>query len=131
MIAGGVTLAVGYLAGIGYAASQGFDNGTGWLAVPVAGPWGAIQARDFKCKSSAQVSQKDINRCVDGALGEVGAITFLAMSGLVQAVGATLFLVGAGTVDHQWVRADLAEVEVQAAPGPVGTGYGLQISGKF
>lgn len=132
MIGGGLTWAGAYAAGLIFAVSNGFDNGTGWLAAPVVGPWGAISGRNFKCESSQNATQKEVNKCVDGAMGEVTSITFLAMMGLLQAVGATLFFVGAGDKTHEWVRADLADVEVKADAGRVGdSAYGLVLDGSF
>lgn len=132
MIGGGVTWAAAYGAGLVYAMGKSFDNGTGWLAVPLIGPWGAISGRDFRCQSSQNVTQKEIDTCVDGALSEITSITFLAMMGMVQAVGATLFFVGIGDTTERWLRADLADVEVSADTGQVGdSGYGLVLSGTF
>lgn len=132
MIGGGLTWAAAYGAGLVYAMGKNFDNGTGWLAAPVIGPWGAISGRDFRCESSQSVTQKEIDTCVDGALGEVTSITFLAMMGMVQAVGVTLFFVGVGDTTDQWLRADLAEVQVSADTGPVGdAGYGFVLNGAF
>lgn len=132
MIGGGLTWAAAYGAGLIYAAGKNFDNGTSWLAAPVIGPWGAISGRDFSCESSQNVTQKEIDSCVDGALGEVTSITFLAMMGMVQAVGVTLFFVGVGDTTERWLRADLADVEVSADTGQVGdSGYGLVLNGAF
>ncbi len=132
MTGGGLTWGGAYAAGLVYAMGKSFDNGTGWLAAPLVGPWAAIGGRDFKCKSSNNVTQKEIDKCVDGALNEVTSITFLAMMGLVQAVGATLFFVGVGDTTREWVRADLAKVQVSADAGPVGdSAYGLNLSGRF
>lgn len=132
MIGGGLTWVAAYGAGLIYAAGKNFDNGTGWLAAPLIGPWGAISGREFRCESSQNVTQKEIDTCVDGALSEVTSITFLAMMGMVQAVGVTLFFVGVGDTTEQWLRADLAEVEVSADAGQVGdSGYGLVLNGAF
>lgn len=132
MIGGGLTWVAAYGAGLIYAMGKSFDNGTGWLAAPLIGPWGAISGREFRCESSQNVTQKEIDKCVDGALSEVTSITFLAMMGLVQAVGATLFFVGVGDTTEQWLRADLADVEVSADAGQVGdSAYGFVLNGVF
>jgi len=132
MIGGGLTWAAAYGTGLVYAMGKSFDNGTGWLAAPIVGPWGAISGRDFKCESSQDVTQDQVDSCVDGALGEVTSITFLAMMGMVQAVGVTLFFVGVGDTTEQWLRADLADVQVGADTGPVGdSGYGFVLDGTF
>jgi hypothetical protein len=132
MIGGALVWAAAYGGGLIYAASHDFDNGTSWLAAPIVGPWAAISGRDFRCDSSNSPTQKEIDKCVDGALGEVTSITFLAVMGLVQAVGATLFFVGVGDMTKEWVRADLAGLEVEADAAPVGeSGYGLRLRGAF
>ena len=131
MLGGGLTFGAAYAVGLIYALNKSFDNGTGWLAVPIIGPWGAIKGREFSCKSDNNVSQEDVDKCVDSALNEVSSITFLAVAGLVQAVGATLFFVGVGDMTEEWVRADLANVEVKADVGPMSDGYGFTLSGHF
>jgi len=132
MIGGGLTWAAAYATGLFYAAGKNFDNGTSWLAAPLIGPWGAIANREFQCKSSQNVTQKEIDKCVDGALGEVTNITFLAMLGMTQAVGLTLFFVGVGDTTEEWLRADLADVKVTPDAGPVGdSGYGFILNGAF
>lgn len=132
MIGGGLTWTIAYGGGLLYAAGKNFDNGTGWLAAPLIGPWGAIANRDFQCKSSQNVTQKEIDKCVDGALNEVTNITFLAMLGMTQAVGVTLFFVGVGDTTEEWLRADLADVKLSPDTGPVGdSGYGFVLNGLF
>jgi hypothetical protein len=131
MLGGGLTWLASYAGGLVYAMGNSFDNGSGWMAAPIAGPWAAIGGRDFKCKSSGNVTQREIDSCVEGALGEVTSITLLAMLGLVQAVGATLFFVGVGDTTEQWVRADLANIEVKVDAGPIGSGHGLLLQGRF
>jgi hypothetical protein len=132
MTGGGLTFGAAYAGGLIYGIGKSFDNGTGWLAVPLIGPWVAITSRDFKCKSGSSVSQKEIDGCVNGALNEVTSITFLAMMGIGQVVGATLFFVGVGDRTDEWVRADIADVEVSADAGTMGdAGYGLRLRGAF
>lgn len=132
MAGGAVTWGAAYVGGLVYALGKGFDNGTGWLAAPIVGPWGAIGARDFRCRSSQNVTQREIDRCVDGALNEVTSITFLAVLGLVQAVGATLFFVGVGDKHQEWLRADLAGMQLKADVGRVGdSAQGLTLAGSF
>ncbi|HEX6275920.1 MAG TPA: hypothetical protein VFZ53_22920, partial [Polyangiaceae bacterium] len=47
--AGLVGLGVAYTTGLIVAASQGFENGTGLLAIPVIGPYAAIGTREYNC----------------------------------------------------------------------------------
>jgi len=132
MIGGALTWTAAYATGLLYAAGKNFDNGTNWLAAPLIGPWGAIANREFRCKSSQNVTQKEIDKCVDGALGEVTSITFLAMLGMTQTVGVVLFFVGVGDTTEEWLRADLADVKLSPDAGPVGdSGYGFVLNGAF
>ncbi|MDX2051317.1 MAG: hypothetical protein SFV15_02935 [Polyangiaceae bacterium] len=127
MLAGGLTFGTGYLGALGYSASSDIGPGSGWLLLPVLGPWAAINARHFGCKNSSQLSQEEINGCLSLALGELKTITVLTFSGLVQVVGATLFVVGYTDKDQQWLPHNL-----QLDAGPVGrSGRGVLVRGTF
>jgi hypothetical protein len=134
-IGGGVTFVAAYLAGLGLAASQGFENGTAYTAIPVAGPWAAIGGRTFKCKVSVATSsvssvalQKAINKCVGFAFDEVTTVVFLTADGLVQAAGAVIFFVGLASGYQELVREDLPKAAVY--PLPEG-GAALSVFGRF
>jgi hypothetical protein len=130
-VGGVVTWAIGYGAGLVYAASQKFENGSGWAVVPIVGPWGAIGAREFGCDtSSVTVSRSDVDDCVNGALGEVEAITLLAVDGLFQTMGATLFIIGLSSSEKQWIRTDVAGVTFVPTL-TLREGPGLQLHGLF
>jgi hypothetical protein len=128
VVVGGLVLWIAsYGAGLGYAASNGFEQGSAWMVAPVVGPWAAIASRDFGCPGvTGQVSSSAVNECVGNAVSEVETITLLAVDGLFQGVGMTLFIVGLATRHDMWVRADLGPVTL--APGPIGIGgYGLHV----
>lgn len=132
-IGGGVTFLLAYAAGLGLAASQSFDNGTAYTAIPVAGPWAAIGGRTFKCKApvttnTVQALQKAINKCVGTAFDEVTTVVFLTADGLVQATGAALFFVGLATGYDELVREDLPKTALTVFPEG---GMGLSVSGSF
>jgi hypothetical protein len=134
-IGGGLTFVGAYLAGLGLAASQGFENGTGYTAIPVAGPWAAIGGRTFKCKVSVATSsvssvalQKAINKCVGFAFDEVTTVVFLTADGLVQATGAVIFFIGLASGYQELVREDLPKAAVY--PLPEG-GAALSVFGRF
>jgi hypothetical protein len=134
VLGGGLTFLAGYAAGLGLAASKSFDNGLGYTAIPVAGPWAAIGARTFKCKVSVSINvdsatvQRELNKCVGEALDEVTTVVFLTVDGLVQATGAVLFLVGLGSSYEELVRDDLPKAAVTMFPEG---GMALSLSGKF
>jgi hypothetical protein len=134
-IGGGLTFAAAYVAGLGLAASQSFENGTGYAAIPVAGPWAAIGGRTFRCKVSVATSsvssvalQKAINKCVGFAFDEVTTVVFLTADGLVQATGAVIFFIGLASGHQELVREDLPKAAVY--PLPEG-GAALSVSGRF
>ena len=61
-LGGGLTFAAAYLAGLGLAASQGFDTAR-LHGIQVAGPWAAIGGRTFKCKSRSRPARCRPSRC--------------------------------------------------------------------
>jgi len=131
-VGGGVTFLVSYAAALGLAASQSFENGTAYTAIPVAGPWAAIGARRFSCQSSvtstnADNVQRAIKGCVGTAFDEVTTVVFLTADGLVQATGAVLFFIGLASGHDELVRADLPK----AAVIPLTKGAAVTFSGVF
>jgi hypothetical protein len=135
MLGGGLTLLGSYVAGLGLAASQGFDNGTAYTAIPIAGPWAAIGGRTFRCKVSVATSsvssvalQKAINQCVGFAFDEVTTVVFLTADGLVQATGAAIFFIGLASGNLELVRDDLPKAAVY--PLPEG-GAAFSVFGRF
>lgn len=134
VLGGGLTFLAGYAAGLGLAASQNFDNGTAYTALPVAGPFAAIGARSFSCRVPISINvdgatvQRELNKCVGLALDEVTTVVFLTVDGLIQATGAVLFFVGLGSGYQELVRADLPKTAVTVLPEG---GMALSVSGKF
>jgi hypothetical protein len=115
-----VTFGVAYATGLGYAAAKGFEDGTGWLALPVAGPWAAIGAQEIECNKRSLE-----NDCVEQALGGAERITFMTVDGLIQAVGLTLVFVGIGVKTSELVRNDVAALRLELRPRYLG------MSGNF
>ncbi len=134
-VGGGLTFGAAYAAGLALAASQGFDNGTAYTAIPVLGPWAAIGGRTFNCKvavATTSVSsvalQKAINKCVGFAFDEVTTVVFLTADGLVQATGAVLFFIGIASGHEELVRSDLPKAAVYPLQGG---GAAFSLSGNF
>jgi hypothetical protein len=134
VLGGGLTFLAGYAAGLGLAASQSFANGSGYVAIPVAGPWAAIGARSFKCKVPISVNvdgatvQRELNKCVGQAFDEVTTVVFLTVDGLIQGTGAVLFLVGLGSSYQELVREDLPKAAFTFLPEGGGA---LTVYGTF
>jgi hypothetical protein len=132
-LGGGLTFLGAYAAALGLAASQSFENGTGYTAIPLVGPWAAIGGRTFKCNAPVTTNtvaslQRAINKCVGTAFDEVVTVVFLTADGLVQATGAALFFVGLGSGYLELVREDLPKTAVHMLPEG---GFGLTVSGDF
>lgn len=118
IIAGGVLFGVGYAAAIVAGNDHGFDNGLGFSAIPVAGPWVALAMHDDHCIDDATCSDEDTH-----------ADTQLAVGGLLQAAGAVLLPIGLFSQQQVWLRKDLA---VSVSPTRIGrSGYGAVLHGSF
>jgi hypothetical protein len=128
LIAGGLaTLFVAYGAALAVGLGDGFKNGTGWVVVPVVGPWAAIGARSFHCTNDPLQA----NACVNDAFSEVQTIAILSADAVVQATGAVLFFAGLASGEDELVRSDL-QTGVRVTPRAVGTnGFGIGVDGRF
>ena len=110
-------------------ASEGFENGTAWLAAPLIGPWGAIGSRKYECKSATQTVAEAKN-CVRAAVGEVQLITVIAVDGLAQLATVVVMIAGALSSHDELVREDLVNVAV-IPPGDKREPWQFGLSGKF
>ena len=124
---GAASFLAAYVAALVAGASSGFDDGGGWLIVPVIGPLAAIGARTYHCNNDPTQA----NKCINGAFNEVQTIAVLSADAVVQATGAVLFVAGLGSGRDELVRSDL-QAEMRLAPRVVGTtGFGLGVDGHF
>ena len=127
LIAGGlVSLGVAYSVAIVVGANDNFKNGTGWLLLPVVGPWAAIGARSYHCTDDPLQAE----HCIRGAFNEVQTIAILSADAVVQATGAVLFLVGLSSGQVELVRSE-PEVGVRVTPRAVGGGFGFGLDARF
>ncbi|HET7542978.1 MAG TPA: hypothetical protein VFK05_24060 [Polyangiaceae bacterium] len=128
MIGGGLaTLLVGYGTAIVLGASASFKDGTGWLTLPVIGPWAAIGARSYHCTNDPQLA----NQCISGAFSEVQTIAILSADAVVQATGAVLLVAGLASGHDELVRTDLP-ASVRISPRALGVnGFGIGVDGRF
>lgn len=102
--AGLIGLGVSYAAGVIIGASQGFENGTAFLAIPVFGPYAAVGTREYECSVSTVAAAK---RCT---VGEVQIVTLIAVDGLAQTAGALIAIAGLVSGRQELVRSDLVAV---------------------
>jgi hypothetical protein len=131
LLAGGlVGLGIAYAGGVAFAAANGFDNGTGWLAAPVVGPWGAIAVREYETCRTRTVAEAQ--RCVRNAVKEVRVITFLAVDGIAQLAGGLVTLAGLLSTREELIRSDLVEkVQVSVQPPVQGSPWAVSVGGQF
>jgi hypothetical protein len=128
LIGGGLaSLLIAYTTAIVIGASADFKDGTGWLIVPVVGPWAAIGARSYQCANDPLLA----NQCVSGAFSEVQTMAILSADAVVQATGAVLLIVGVASGHDELVRSDLA-ASVRISPRSLGSnGFGVGLDGRF
>jgi hypothetical protein len=128
IVAGALVAGIPYVIGLYVAAVAGFENSSGWLAVPVLGPWTMIATRDY---GDACDSRDEENRPRDGlrCLGETWLVMLLVLDGMMQTGGAALITIGYAAPKKRWIREDAASL--QLSPMRVGSGYGLGLNGAF
>jgi hypothetical protein len=104
---GVLLVGIPYAVGITYAVLADFPGDTGFLAIPLAGPW---LARSQESDRAARVA--------------------LGLDGLVQASGAVLLTLGLTFTRKQWVPYDMANVWVMPTATARGQ-VGLTAGGTF
>jgi hypothetical protein len=111
-----------YVVGGLLSASEGFPNQSGFLLVPVLGPWITISQRTRPvCTFACQANGKS---------QEYGLVdVFLVFDGLMQGAGALLVALGYAMPRTWQIRDDVA---LSFTPAPVGErGYGAAVHGRF
>ncbi len=139
MISGGLTLGASYLFAFGSGASHGFENGETWLVLPVFGPFGALAARKLdKCDIDVEgatdvedlkANKDEVEACFKDSLKEAVRLAVITADGVLQAVGASLFIGGAAGGEKRLVR---IKPRVTAGPETFGKrGFGFGVRGTF
>ena len=126
VVAGAVIAGIPYFFSVVTASSVGQANATGWLYLPVAGPWMTLGQRSYGCNSldNGNQSTSQSLQCV----GDIFAVMGLIADGVIQAAGATLLIVGVAAERPVLVRDDQA---LHVTPMRVGNGYGAGVVGSF
>lgn len=110
-----VTLAP-YVAGLIAAAASGFPEGTGWLAVPVAGPFISLGGRRLDCDVASVVytgtgKDESLNdreaQCRKEVTHELQTAVLLSLDGLLQTTGAILTIAGVLSPSESLLRNDV------------------------
>lgn len=122
--AGIVGLGVSYATAVIIGASQGFENGTGLLVIPIFGPYAAIGTREYQCEVDTVDAAK---RCT---ASEVQVVTLVAVDGLIQTAAAIAAIAGLVSGEKELVRNDLVDVKVKP-PVAGRDGWEFSLGGNF
>jgi hypothetical protein len=120
---------VPYATGLGIAGGEGFANSSGWLALPVLGPWLALSGRGDPCDGIDD--EKNVDSDVGKCVAEPMVRGMLVLDGVLQATGTVLMVVGATSGKKQDEKSP-PEPGFAAGPSVVGrAGYGVTAIGSF
>ncbi len=96
-------------------------NSTDFIYIPIFGPWVSLGTRDPICDEQSDTT---LDLC-----NEQEIKTALVLSGIMQAVGTGMLVLGFTWTDERFVRTDYASVSL--SPLYVRSGGGLGLSGRF
>jgi hypothetical protein len=132
---GGAVLGVAYAASV--VAALGDDSkGSGWLLLPLVGPFGSILAQDVHCEATtASASDPTVvtdatesaRECSKKVVSTARRVTVLLVDGLAQVAGGSLLVVGLSTRQRELVR----DKALLLTPRLVGGSYGFDVWGQF
>jgi hypothetical protein len=118
VIAGAITFGIPYAYGLTVAADDNSTDKTGYLFVPVLGPWLMLAAGGANRNCGSDV-------CFENS----GRRALLFLDGITQATGAILLTAGIAYPTKRLVRDQIA---LSFTPTPIGhDGYGLGAVGTF
>jgi len=118
IIGGGIMFAVGYSIAFAIAAGTDYNDVSGFLAVPVVGPFITMARHDYgDCANSVD--------CAAVRVGDTFATIGLVLNFLLQAGGATMLIVGITVPKKEEVP------QVSVGPMAVGSGVGLGATLSF
>ncbi|HKO49445.1 MAG TPA: hypothetical protein VJV79_17070 [Polyangiaceae bacterium] len=123
IVGGTLTLVIPWALGVAAAGSSDFSNQSGWLLVPVLGPWINIAARkpELTCRFSGDACHVE----ADNSYRIV-----MIIDGLTQAAGAFMLVYGLAS-PKEVVTRDLVS-RLHFTPAQMGKlGYGGVLSGEF
>jgi hypothetical protein len=124
VIAGAILTGTAWTFSLTGAVGSNFEEKSGFLVVPVLGPWlmlAAGGARDRECASADEYDYCNGDKS--------GLRAMMVLDGLVQTAGAVMLVAGVALPRKRLVRTD---VTIGLAPSPVGEhGYGASAVGTF
>jgi hypothetical protein len=130
-IAGIVVWSTTYALGLTVASAQNFPNSSGWLVVPVVGPWITLGSRHSA--NDCTTDSIGDSFCSGTASDDATTRTFLILGGLAQATGAALFIYGVASPKKVLVHDFVGGIQdLQFTPAQMGRdGFGGFLLGKF
>jgi hypothetical protein len=136
MVVGATAFLLTYGMGIAYAVSNDFESGSGYVLLPVVGPFIAAGQRDFSCPPfggslNPVEIEENARLCQEKSVKEATAVGILAGVGLGQLLGATLFAAGLLDRERIWVRTDLLTSEKPESREVTTTGGMVTLGGRF
>ena len=132
IVTGLLTWIAGYGAALVVGTANDFEQGTGWFALPIVGPWAVLGARENPCAGiDFDDPQIEDARCVEEAVDEAKLLAFAAVDGLVQAVGAVLLIAGVVSGRQELVRRDLAAARLVPRASASPQGFSIGAWGRF
>jgi hypothetical protein len=126
--AGLIGLGVSYATAVIVGASQGFENGTGLLALPVFGPYAAIATRQYTCEVDTVAAAKACTA------DETQIVTLMAVDGLAQTAAVLVTVAGFVSTKKELVRNDLVELPITPSivlPVAGHDGWQFSVRGAF
>jgi len=128
VIAGTIVLAVPYGLGLAGAGGGNFPNSSGWLILPVFGPWLTLASRHSGSRDCTSAFD-GASTCVHTGEDDVTR-TFLILDGMMQLGGAVMLTVGLASPTKVVARDFVGSLHF--APSTIGRdGYGGFVTGKF
>jgi hypothetical protein len=131
-IAGMVIWGSAYVLGLTVASADNFPNSTGWLVVPVVGPWVTLASRHNTTSCTFDTLGESV--CDSVTTDDDNTTrTFLILDGLTQATGAALFIYGLASPKKVLVHDFVGGIkDLQFTPAQVGRdGVGGFVFGRF
>jgi hypothetical protein len=127
VVAGAIIGGIPYFFSVMAASAANQANETGWLFVPVVGPWMTLGQRNYATCNTPDNGSQSTSQSL-ACVGDIFAVMGLITDGVLQATGATLLLVGVAAGRPALVRDDEA---VRVTPMRIGSGYGAGLAGTF
>jgi hypothetical protein len=123
--AGYIVTGIPYFFSVVAALAAKNDNESGWLLLPIAGPWVTMGRRNYGCNPDANnPSTGQSLTCV----ADVFVVMGLIFDGIVQATGGALLLAGYVATKPGLVRNDSS---LHLVPVRIGSGMGVGAVGDF